>query len=211
MTRLALFGASGRTGSEVVRRALERGWKVRALVRPSSHCEEQAGLELLRGDLDTPSDLLATVRNADAVLCVFGPRSAKDPPFAAAATGRIVEAMKSSGVRRLVCQTGAMIGDLPPNVSAPMRLMAGLVRRQCPALAADRAEQERLVMTSGLDWTLAKPPRLHDGPARRRTHADPALRVGLASAISRAALAEFLLDQTRSTHHAGRRLYVCET
>lgn len=210
MTRIALFGASGRTGTEVVRLATARGWRVRALVRPSSRCREMDGLEVLRGDLDTPSDVLAAVSNADAVLCVFGPRSTKDPPFAAAATARIVEAMKSAGVSRLVCQTGAMVGDLPPNVSTPMRFMARLFRRRYPALAADSAGQERLVATSGLDWTLVKPPRLHDGPPRRPTHADPALRVGLMSAISRAALAEFLLDQAGPKRHAGRRLYVCE-
>ena len=62
MTRVAITGASGRTGWRVVDEALERGWAVRAIVRPGSQlppslmAAEQQGrlvvsrLELSQGD-----------------------------------------------------------------------------------------------------------------------------------------------------------------
>ena len=116
--------------------------------------------------------------------------------------------MKSAGIRRLVCLTGAMVGDLPRNVSIPMRLLATLYRNQVPRLAADAAEQERLVMESGMDWTLAKPPRLTDGPATGRVRAGTTLRVGLLSRISRRDLASFLLGEIADPHHVRQRVYV---
>lgn len=75
MMRLAVFGASGRTGKEVLRLAELRGWGVHALVRPSSRCETRSGVEVIPGYLDSPSDVRATVRGVEAVCCLFGPRS----------------------------------------------------------------------------------------------------------------------------------------
>jgi putative NADH-flavin reductase len=181
---------------------------VRALVRPSSHCEPRQGLEVLRGSLDSSSDVQATVGEAEVVLCVFGPRSTRSAPFCADATRRIVAVMTAGGPARLICQTGAMAGDLPPNVSPAMRLMAALYRRQCPELAADVAAQERAVTGSGLDWTLVKPPRLASGPATHRTRAGPTLRVGLLSHISRSDLAAFLLEEAAAARHLRQRVYV---
>lgn len=207
--RLAVFGASGQTGSQLVRLAEGRGWSTRALIRPASRCDPRPGLEILRGTLDSSSDVEATVRGTDAVFCAFGPRSTRSTPFLASATKRIISAMQAMGPRRLLCLTGAMAGELPPNVSFAMRAMAALYRRQCPDLAADASAQERAVIDSGLDWTLVKPPRLTTGRATRRVRADAALPVGLMSRISRSDLAAFMLDEAVAARHIRERVYVC--
>ena len=206
--RLAVFGGSGRTGGELLDLASSRGWRARALVRSSSPCSPRPGLEVLRGSLDSSADLRATVEGAEAVLCVLGPRSTRVVPFCAAATSGIISAMRAAGSRRLLCLTGAMVGELPANVSFAMRGMAGLFRRQCPALAEDGAAQERVVMASDLEWTLVKPPRLTNGPMPRRVRADRALPVGLLSQVSRRGLAAFMLDEARDGRHIRERVYV---
>ncbi len=126
----------------------------------------------------------------------------------ACGTEHVISAMKAAGVRRLVCLTGAMVGELRPNVSFAMRLLAAMFRRKVPHIAADNAEQERLVMASGLDWTIVKPPRLTEGPPTGRVRADAALRVGLLSRISRRDLAAFLLDEVISSPHFQQQVYV---
>ena len=206
--RIAVFGASGRTGAEILRLAGERSWSVKALVRPSSPCQARPGLEVIPGGFCSPYDVHATVRGAEAVFCVFGPRSARSAPFCAEATRLIIAAMRDAGLDRLLCQTGAMVGDLPPNVSLAMALMAKTFRRQCPELAADSSGQERAVIQSDLDWTLVKPPRLTNGPATNRVRAGRALRVGLLSSISRADLAAFMLDEASAERHLRERVYV---
>lgn len=206
--RLAVFGASGRTGSELLRLAEGRGWSVRALVRPSSTCGPRPGLEVLRGTLESAPDVRAAIQGAEAVFCVFGPRTAKSPPFCAGATALILSAMRASGPRRLICMTGAMVGEPSSNVSLPMRVMAALYRRQCPELAADASAQERAVIDSDLAWTLVKPPRLTEDPVTHRVRADRALRVGLLSRISRGDLAAFMLDEAVAGRHVRERVYV---
>jgi uncharacterized protein YbjT (DUF2867 family) len=101
-----------------------------------------------------------------------------------------------------------MVGELPPNVGFAMRFLAGMFRRQVPLIAADGWEQERVVMGSGLDWTIVKPPRLTDGPATGHVRAGPALGIGLSSRISRTDLAAYLLDEVTSSQHLQKRVYV---
>jgi uncharacterized protein YbjT (DUF2867 family) len=101
-----------------------------------------------------------------------------------------------------------MIGDAPGNRSRPIEWMQAMYARQRPAIVADRAAQERVVLESGLDWTIVKPPRLADGPATGPVRADAALRVGLMSRIRRADLAEFLLDEVDRPRFVRARVFV---
>ncbi|HEX6725736.1 MAG TPA: NAD(P)H-binding protein [Nitrospira sp.] len=206
---LAVFGASGRVGAAVLSLAQSRGWSVRALVRPSSHCKEEARVEIIRGSLESPTDVLVTLHGAHAVLCLYGPRSAQSKPFCGQATLRIIAGMQLIGLRRLLCLTGAMVGALPSNVSLALRMMAAAYRYWCPELAADASEQERVVIDSQLDWTLVKPSRLTNSPATQLIRAGPALHVGLLSRISRGDLATFLLNEARDSQHLQERVYVC--
>jgi putative NADH-flavin reductase len=148
------------------------------------------------------------MEGAEAVLCVFGPRSTRAVPFCAKTMACIVAAMRSGGNKRLLCLTGAMVGDLPANVSFSMRTMAALYRRQFPALAEDASAQERVVLASDLDWTLVKPPKLTNGGVPHRIRADRALRIGLLSQVSRRGLATFMLDETSAGRHIRERVYV---
>ena len=208
--QLAVFGGTGRTGRALIVAALAHGWTVRAFVRTQAGAALSlpAGLDVVRGDPGRHGDIVATVRGADAVCCVVGPRAARPEPFCAALTQSIVEAMREAGVRRLVCVTGAMIGAVPANVSLGMRVLAVVFRRRYPAIAADRAAEEEIVAGSGLDWTLVKPPRLTDGEPTGNVHANPVLPLGLRSSISRRALADFLFRAAAQGRFVGQRIYV---
>ena len=206
---IAVFGASGLTGRALLARIAARGWPARVLVRregaglvPSKH------LAVRVGNLLTPEDVSDVVTGSDTVCCVFGPRLGTPDVFCAEAMRIIVEAMKRHGVRRLICLTGAMIGDYPQNRSPALRWMARAFAKRQPALAADRAEQERIARDSGLDWTLVKPARLTDGPRTGRVFVGPELRVGLLSKVSRSDLAEAILEEAGRPGFVGRAVFV---
>ncbi len=206
--RICIFGASGATGLALTQQALARGYAVNAFVRSeTAQAKLPSGVTVVVGSLLDRGDVAAAVAGCDAVICAIGPRPSSPEPFCAAATANIIEAMKAGGVRRLICQTGALIGDYP-HLSWFMRMMRNSYQRQQPALAADRAEQERLVAASGLDWTVVKPPRLTNGVARGRVHSGESLKVGALSSISRADLARFMLDEVESPQYEGKRVVV---
>lgn len=207
---LAVFGGTGRTGRALLVTALAHGWQVRAFVRTQAGASLQLppGLVVVHGFADYLPDIVTAVQGTDGVCCLVGTHARSPEPFCAALTQHIVEAMRGERVRRLVCLTGAMIGALPHNVSPAVRAMARLFRWHAPDVAADRAQQEAVVMASGLDWTLVKPPRLTDGAGTGVVHADPELRVGLLDRVSRLDLAEFVFRAATQGRFVGQKVYV---
>ncbi len=203
---LALFGISGRTGHALARAAVDRGWAVRGFARHGSSVPAALGTFVVRGDFMDAPRVAEVVEDTEAVCCVLGPRPPYTEAFCAQATNAIIQAMGDVGVRRIVCQTGALIGA--GNRTFLFERLARSIARRQPAAAEDRVEQERLVQQSGLDWTLVKPPRLTDGVTRHAVKADTSLRVGLLSTINRVDVAAFILDAIERAQYVCARVFV---
>src|SRR4030067_52073 len=121
---LAIFGGSGATGRLLVQTSLAQGYKVRALVRNAASLNLGSdGLTVITGSVLKGDDVANCLNGCDAVICVLGPRPPYTDIFCQAATATIVESMQACGIKRLVVQTGGMIGDYPANRSLPFRLM----------------------------------------------------------------------------------------
>ncbi len=67
---LLVTGATGLVGSHVVERALQRGWRVRALVRSGANVQllREWNVELIEGDLDHPDSLIPACAGATIVV-----------------------------------------------------------------------------------------------------------------------------------------------
>jgi len=206
---IALFGATGRTGAWIGLRALRRGYRVRALRRPSSMDPlEGKPVEMLEGDVQNPDHAGRVIEGTSAVLVALGQRPPFSDVFCEAATAAILDAMRRHGVRRIITVTGAMLGVMDQGQSRLMRSVAGWFAAQQPAAAGDRAGQERVLMESDREWTIVKPCRLTGGPIRPRTKSGTHMRIGMLSRISRPNLAMFVLDQIDSTQYVRERVLV---
>lgn len=114
----------------------------------------------------------------------------------------LIPAMRDAGVRRLVVQTGAMIGG-----EGLGKLYSWLAKRprNAPVLA-ERREQERLVRESGLEWTLARPPRLTEGTGGDAVRVGSGLKVGALAKVARAGLARVLARAATEGRWVGEAL-----
>ncbi|MDF3146555.1 NAD(P)H-binding protein, partial [Streptomyces sp. T21Q-yed] len=73
--KLTVFGATGGTGKEIVRQALDAGHQVTAVVRdPARFTVTGEQLEVFRADLADPQALRPAVAGRDAVLSGLGAR-----------------------------------------------------------------------------------------------------------------------------------------
>lgn len=206
---IALFGGSGATGNALIRHALIRGIKVRALVRNANSMAIKSGLlETIEGSLLSPDYVEFCLKDCGAAICVFGSRPPYSDIFCEAATTTIVEAMQKLGIKRLVCQTGGMIGDYPGNRTLPFKLMVGMFNRRLPLVASDRSGQENAVRQSGLAWTIVKPSRLTNGKATGKWRAGPDVRASLLSSIARDDLAEFLLQEALNPQFTSQAVFI---
>ncbi len=188
--QIALFGATGGTGRQVLEQALAAGHTLTALVRDPAKIEAHSGMTLIPGDVLDQEATSRCVQGSDAVICVLGSGVGVEP-VEAQGTQRILEAMQTHGVRLLVAVTSLGVGDSREQVSVEFRQAMDTVLQ---SIIAAKTEQERLIQESGMDWTIVRPGGLGDGPRTGGYHSgtDPTLMAGL---ISRADVAEFVLRQ----------------
>ena len=191
--KLFVIGATGRTGREIVQQALERGHYVTAFVRsPESISFTNERLTVLKGNVVDENQLFEAMQNHDAVLSALGPRKVFKPISllhdSALATTR---AMNRAGVKRLLVLSAA--AHFP---GIPNRIVSFILRSHM----RDSRAMEEIVQASGLDWTIARPPRLTEEDStsyRRREGAAPKMGFTLA----RKAVAAFMLDAIEQQKH----------
>jgi putative NADH-flavin reductase len=112
--KLCIFGASGATGTILTKLAVKRGLDVTVFVRSEIAREIfPQGVTVVVGNLLNPGDVERAITGCKAVICAFGPRTYSPNLFCAEATQNIIDAMKAQGIKRLLCITGAMIGNYP--------------------------------------------------------------------------------------------------
>jgi len=174
--KVAMFGATGRTGSRVLRRLLDRGDRVRALARDPSRLASHPALEAVAGDAGDAAAVARTLAGADAVVVCLGMDDITRPgtAFSDAVRG-IADAAGATGVRRLVAIASA--GALPHHGGGLRGEQGG--GGPYANVNAEHARNYRTLAGSGLDWTLMCPVDLVDDiPAGRARWAYEALPAG---------------------------------
>ena len=193
--KLAIFGATGRTGMPLVKQALEQGNEVVALVRdPAKLSLQNERLTLVRGDVMNAADVEKAVQGSDAVLSVIGQRKDSPEDMQTVATRNIVAAMQKCGVRRIISLTGAGV-DAPEDqpkfsnhlIKTALKLLSGKVLK-------DAQGHAQVLHDSGLDWTIVRGPMLNEGPYTGKYRVGW-VGVNTSARISRADLADFMLKQ----------------
>lgn len=203
--RILVLGASQGTGALVVREALARGHAVTAFARtPQKLNLTHPQLTLVTGDFHDAASVAAAVPGHDAVVITASATKLKAfkerPDYFSRGTRYAIDAMRASGVRRLVVLSALGAGETARLLPGPVRLLLRNFLLKVPF--ADHDVQEKLVMESGLDWVIARPGRLTDGPAKHRYVKRNEL-VRVPSAISRADVAHFLVDACEQVEWVG--------
>jgi putative NADH-flavin reductase len=196
--KLIIFGSTGGTGRELVRQALDRGHAVTAFARDPAPLGPRDGLRAVAGDVLDPEAVERAVAGHDAVICALGKPATSPGRLRSEGTRNIVRAMQGSGPRRLLCMSTIGIGEtrrlLPPLYK--YALVPTLLRRTF----AEHARQEEVVRSSELDWTVVRAGVLTDDPATGRfRHGFPATDRSVKVEVSRADVADFMLDQIGET------------
>ena len=125
---LAVFGAGGKTGTEILRHAVRKGMEVRAfehtLPEPSDRVDN---VEYLQCDVlndDFSSELEGCRAVISALGIGFSPSTAIDPPpLYTEGTRKLVEAMSTTGMSRIVVISAAFV-EPQPSVPAWFELTA---------------------------------------------------------------------------------------
>mgnify|MGYP003658008054 FL=1 len=145
---IAITGATGFVGGRMLDLAVRDGYAIRALTRRKQ--DGRPGVTWVRGALDDKNSLAELCTGADMILHIAGVVNAPDRAgFESgniAGTLAVVEAAKHAGSRRFI-HVSSLAATQP----------------QLSIYGETKAKAEKIVATSGLNWTILRPPAVY-GP-----------------------------------------------
>ena len=148
--RIAITGASGKTGYRIAEEAVKKGLKVKQIIRKNSKViEGLKNLETIRLSLDDKEDLDKALENLDALIIATGARASLDltGPAKVDALGvyRQLQSCKRVGIKRVILVSSLCTGKLfhPLNLFGLILIWKKL--------------GENFLRNSNLEWTIIRP------------------------------------------------------
>jgi putative NADH-flavin reductase len=193
--RLFLIGANGRTGTEIIDLSRARGHEVTAFVRSPQKLTPARSLTVVQGDPRRSETIAAALPGHDAVLSAIGPHrreAFRSSTLVADCARATVQAMAETRITRFAIVSSAL---LFPEKSVLFAFFRWLIKHHLRDLRA----MESIVQTSGLAWTIARPPRLtksNEASFRALSGALPPGKV-----MSFRSVAAFMLDAVEQRSH----------
>ncbi len=165
---IVIFGANGVTGRLLTRRVLDAGHSAIAVTRrPDDFPITDPRLTIAGADVRRDG-LAGIVAGADAVLSTLGVPFTRQPVDTySVGTRNVVNAMRETGVNRLVVVSSTGAYPAPGRRDAPLalRLFEPIITRTIGKTVYDDIRRmETVVRDSSLDWTIVRPSGLFDLP-----------------------------------------------
>ncbi len=200
--KIAVLGATGKTGRLFVEQALAAGHELKVLARnPAALPAQQARLEIIQGDAADATAVARLVEGTDAVVSALGPtKTQKD--ICSQATQNVLAAKP----KRYVAVSGAGIDWPGDKKDLPAKLISMMIRLLAKEVFEDKAREAALIRASDVPFVLVRAPRLVDAAGTGSP------RVGLerspGATLPRADLARFLLSCLTSETYWGKAPFV---
>lgn len=204
MKGILVIGATGGLGRAICASGIARGLRVSALVRaPEKLAPFGTKLRVVVGDPLDARAVKEAAGNSDAIVSALGARGTGPTTIHADGARSVVAALGSDSDRRVVMVSAGMLFEDAGVIAALLRTT---VLRH---VARDSRVAERIFMSSAIDWTIVRPPRLTNGRQTKRWRVvEDHLPPGGKRSISRADVAECLLEEATRAAPSRRLLGV---
>ena len=166
MKKVAVIGATGFVGTQVVKELANRGYFVNALARNTSKIEESENVKAITVDVYNTSELSEILKGNDAVISAFNPGWTNPNIFEDFLKGAesIEKAVEESGVKRFITVGGA--GSLYIAENLQLIDTPEFPAEIKPGAEAARQYLEIIKKNENLDWTFFSPAiEMHQGTA----------------------------------------------
>ena len=152
--KVALYGATGKSGSRILKELVSRGHQVIAIVRnPAKLPQPGAGVVIKQDDLSDPKKIAAAVNGADAVISAYAPPQ-DDVDAIVGVTQRQVEALNHGSNARLIVVGGAGGLNVGPGVTL---IDSGYLPEPFLPIAKAHTKALNVLRASTIDWTYLAP------------------------------------------------------
>lgn len=194
---IALFGATGMTGQEVLQQLLEAGHHVRALVRdPAKINTAHENLELITGDVFNVDNVRQTMKGTDGVISCLGIGGMGDgskTTLVSEGTRSIVAQMPATAMIACISNTG--VGNSRKAYPWKMRnidMRFSDKWKWFRAVLADKQRMEHIVRKSGHAYTVVRSPQILND-SKRTPVQESRNGQGIGGQVTKADLAAYLI------------------
>ena len=149
---VVVYGATGNSGSEIVKELLARGHKVTGVARKVDSLKDKP-VTAKTDDLSNVDKIAAIIKGADAVVSAYQP-PADNTDALVDVTKREIEAVKKSGGPRLVVVGGAGLLEIAPGTTL---IKSGYLPAEYLPIATSHENALGVLRTSDIDWTYLSP------------------------------------------------------
>ena len=166
MKKIAVIGATGFVGTQVVKELANRGYFVNALARNTSKIEESENVKAVTADIYNTTELSEILKGNDAVISAFNPGWTNPNIFEDFLKGAesIEKAVEKAGVKRYIVVGGA--GSLYIAEGLQLIDTPEFPAEIKPGAEAARQYLEMIKKNEKLDWTFFSPAiEMHQGTA----------------------------------------------
>jgi putative NADH-flavin reductase len=196
--KVAIIGATGKTGYQTMLKALDLGHSVTAVVRdPGSIHLQHERLQLNQADVMERLEMLEdALTGQEAVISTIGISTGLNSKISlySKGTANIIKAMHKKGVKRLTLISSIGIDETrDPNV--PFIFQDVFFPLIFSNSAADMREMEKNVTSSNLNWTIARSAGLVNKPPSWQYRVVIAPSLPRPYTMGRADLADFMIKQ----------------
>ncbi|RTL59089.1 MAG: hypothetical protein EKK37_12325 [Sphingobacteriales bacterium] len=161
--KLAIFGATGQIGIQLIKQAVWRNYKVNAFGRNVFDIKfEDEKLQLIKGAVFDEGEVYDALNDCDAVLSSLGGSIDGEDKTRSLGIKNIVNQMQKAGVKRIIAV--GTYGVLN-NSDGKLILEADNYPKQFLAVGQEHLKALQYLQQSNLDWTFVCPPTIvDDGP-----------------------------------------------
>ena len=207
--RIVVFGAAGRTGTQIVERALGHGHQVTAFTHDTPLALTSPKLTTVVGDVRDFDAVAAAIEWQNAVAFAVSQGSGSGSDIHEAGMANVIHAMAAYDVYRLAAVSAAgAFARTDKRMSLAFRAMIATTMRP---VYDDLEAMERRIMASGLEWAIVRPVGLTDEPptGQYRVSLDGSL-LPKASRISRADVASVVVKALETDTYLRRTVVVAD-
>lgn len=197
--KIALIGATGKSGTYILKELLARNYQVKALVRnPEKINIHHPALEILTGNVNDEPAVFNLIKDCDAVISALGlGQPASEKNIFTQSTGHIIKIMERLGLKRYLVLTGINVNTPLDHKNVKIQFATNWMYDNYPLTTADKQKEYEMLFESTIDWTLLRLPLI--------IQTDESTTIGTSlwdcegEQIYAANIASFLIEQLTST------------
>ncbi len=203
--KIAIIGASGETGTELITVALAKGHEIIGVARtPENIASNDPRVTKRKGDAFDEQSMIDGIEGADVVISTIGKKNLLDKRYTLNTDGHrnIMAGMRKHGITRVIPISSFGAAKGKEIVRKGIRRNVYLYLRR--KYYGDMRQMEQDVLTSGLNAIIVRAPMLHNNDQKSSYEVVEGNVLPDGKNISRRDLAHFVIDQVDSDQYLNK-------